>query len=99
MSTPVIGIIMGSQSDLKVMKEAAEFLDERPGRVAAAVVHKNHLEGELFPLGDGEYLRQERAEGFFFVVDGDDDGDHARLRAASRPERSASSIELYSHFP
>lgn len=28
MSNPVIGIIMGSQSDLKVMKEAAEFLEE-----------------------------------------------------------------------
>jgi 5-(carboxyamino)imidazole ribonucleotide mutase len=28
MSKPLIGIIMGSQSDLKVMKEAAEFLDE-----------------------------------------------------------------------
>ena len=25
---PVVGIIMGSQSDLKVMKEAAEFLEE-----------------------------------------------------------------------
>jgi 5-(carboxyamino)imidazole ribonucleotide mutase len=28
MSAPVVGIIMGSQSDLKVMKEAAEFLEE-----------------------------------------------------------------------
>ena len=28
MSTPLVGIIMGSQSDLKVMKEAAEFLEE-----------------------------------------------------------------------
>lgn len=28
MSKPSIGIIMGSQSDLKVMKEAAEFLEE-----------------------------------------------------------------------
>lgn len=28
MSTPVIGIIMGSQSDLKVMKEAAAFLED-----------------------------------------------------------------------
>jgi len=28
MSTPVVGIIMGSQSDLKVMREAAEFLDD-----------------------------------------------------------------------
>jgi len=28
MSKPIIGIIMGSQSDLRVMKEAAEFLDE-----------------------------------------------------------------------
>lgn len=28
MSKPLVGIIMGSQSDLKVMKEAAEFLDE-----------------------------------------------------------------------
>lgn len=27
-STPVVGIIMGSQSDLKVMKEAAEFLED-----------------------------------------------------------------------
>ena len=28
MSKPLVGIIMGSQSDLKVMKEAAEFLEE-----------------------------------------------------------------------
>src|SRR5271170_7439788 len=28
MNKPIVGIIMGSQSDLKVMKEAAEFLDE-----------------------------------------------------------------------
>lgn len=27
MSKPVVGIIMGSQSDLRIMKEAAEFLD------------------------------------------------------------------------
>ncbi|MCX8491504.1 MAG: 5-(carboxyamino)imidazole ribonucleotide mutase [Cyclobacteriaceae bacterium] len=28
MSKPVVGIIMGSQSDLKTMREAAEFLEE-----------------------------------------------------------------------
>src|SRR5258705_5391042 len=28
MSKPTVGIIMGSQSDLKIMREAAEFLDE-----------------------------------------------------------------------
>jgi 5-(carboxyamino)imidazole ribonucleotide mutase len=28
MSKPVVGIIMGSQSDLKIMREAAEFLEE-----------------------------------------------------------------------
>lgn len=28
MNKPLVGIIMGSQSDLKVMREAAEFLDE-----------------------------------------------------------------------
>ncbi|NOS90523.1 MAG: 5-(carboxyamino)imidazole ribonucleotide mutase [Cyclobacteriaceae bacterium] len=28
MSKPIVGIIMGSQSDLKVMREAAEFLEE-----------------------------------------------------------------------
>jgi 5-(carboxyamino)imidazole ribonucleotide mutase len=28
MSKPVVGIIMGSQSDLKIMKEAADFLEE-----------------------------------------------------------------------
>jgi 5-(carboxyamino)imidazole ribonucleotide mutase len=28
MNKPVVGIIMGSQSDLKIMKEAADFLEE-----------------------------------------------------------------------
>ncbi len=28
MTKPVVGIIMGSQSDLKVMRQAAEFLEE-----------------------------------------------------------------------
>ena len=28
MSKPLIGIIMGSQSDLKIMKDAAEVLEE-----------------------------------------------------------------------
>jgi 5-(carboxyamino)imidazole ribonucleotide mutase len=28
MASPIVGIIMGSQSDLKIMKEAAEVLDE-----------------------------------------------------------------------
>ncbi|MFN7261526.1 MAG: 5-(carboxyamino)imidazole ribonucleotide mutase [Cyclobacteriaceae bacterium] len=28
MSKPIVGIIMGSQSDLKIMKEAADFLEE-----------------------------------------------------------------------
>ncbi len=28
MSKPMVGIIMGSESDLKIMKEAAEFLEE-----------------------------------------------------------------------
>lgn len=28
MSKPLVGIIMGSQSDLKIMREAAEFLEE-----------------------------------------------------------------------
>ncbi|MFM7856827.1 MAG: AIR carboxylase family protein, partial [Flammeovirgaceae bacterium] len=28
MSKALVGVIMGSQSDLKIMKEAAEFLEE-----------------------------------------------------------------------
>jgi 5-(carboxyamino)imidazole ribonucleotide mutase len=42
MSTPVIGIIMGSQSDLKIMKEAAEFLEEMkiPFEVTVVSAHR-----------------------------------------------------------
>lgn len=42
MSKPTVGIIMGSQSDLKVMKEAAEFLDELkiPFEVTVVSAHR-----------------------------------------------------------
>jgi 5-(carboxyamino)imidazole ribonucleotide mutase len=42
MTKPVVGIIMGSQSDLKVMKEAAEFLEELkiPFEVTVVSAHR-----------------------------------------------------------
>ncbi len=33
MSKPLVGIIMGSQSDLKVMRLAADLLEESAGRL------------------------------------------------------------------
>ncbi len=48
MSKPLVGIIMGSQSDLNVMREAAEFLEELkiPFELTIVSAHRT-------PLTDG----------------------------------------------
>jgi len=58
MSKPIVGIIMGSQSDLKVMKEAAEFLDELkiPFELTVVSAHrtpKRMMDYSLSALGRG----------------------------------------------
>jgi 5-(carboxyamino)imidazole ribonucleotide mutase len=65
MSKPLVGIIMGSQSDLAIMKEAAEFLDELsiPYELTVVSAHRT-------PLRMVEYATQARARGLKVIVAG-----------------------------
>lgn len=65
MSKPLIGIIMGSQSDLKIMKEAAEVLDELdiPYEVTVVSAHRT-------PLRMVEYATAARSKGLKVIIAG-----------------------------
>lgn len=65
MSKPVVGIIMGSQSDLRVMKEAAEFLDELkiPYELTVVSAHRT-------PLRMLEYATKARKRGIKVIIAG-----------------------------
>jgi len=65
MSKPVIGIIMGSQSDLRIMKEAAEILEELkiPHEVTVVSAHRT-------PRRLVDYATSARAKGIKVIVAG-----------------------------
>jgi len=65
MSAPVIGIIMGSQSDLKVMKEAAEFLEEMkiPFELTVVSAHRT-------PKRMVDYASAARSKGLKVIIAG-----------------------------
>ncbi|MBK5279709.1 MAG: 5-(carboxyamino)imidazole ribonucleotide mutase [Bacteroidia bacterium] len=65
MSRPVVGIIMGSQSDLPIMKEAAEFLDELkiPFELTIVSAHRT-------PQRMVEYSVQARKRGLKVIIAG-----------------------------
>lgn len=65
MTKPVVGIIMGSQSDLKIMKEAAEVLEELnvPFEITVVSAHRT-------PLRMVEYATDARARGIKVIVAG-----------------------------
>ena len=65
MTKPVIGIIMGSQSDLRIMKEAAEVLEELsiPFELTVVSAHRT-------PLRMMEYGKNARAKGIKVIVAG-----------------------------
>jgi 5-(carboxyamino)imidazole ribonucleotide mutase len=65
MSKPVIGIIMGSQSDLRIMKEAAEVLDELkiPHEVTIVSAHRT-------PHRLVDYATAARAKGLKVIIAG-----------------------------
>src|SRR6187549_1213429 len=65
MSKPVVGIIMGSQSDLRIMKEAAEVLDELKVAYEVTVVSAHRT-----PLRMVEYATAARAKGIKVIVAG-----------------------------
>ncbi len=65
MSKPLVGIIMGSQSDLNVMKEAAEFLDELGVAYELTVVSAHRTPKRMF-----DYAAQARSKGLKVIVAG-----------------------------
>ena len=65
MTKPVAGIIMGSQSDLRIMKEAAEVLEELsiPFELTVVSAHRT-------PLRMVEYAQQARTRGIKVIIAG-----------------------------
>ncbi|QLH33152.1 MAG: 5-(carboxyamino)imidazole ribonucleotide mutase [Cyclobacteriaceae bacterium] len=65
MSKPVVGIIMGSQSDLKIMKEAAEFLEELkiPFELTVVSAHRT-------PQRMADYATTARTRGLKVIIAG-----------------------------
>src|SRR5690348_8068710 len=65
MSKALVGIIMGSQSDLKVMKDAAEILDELKVSYELTVVSAHRT-----PLRMVEYAESARGKGLKVIIAG-----------------------------
>lgn len=65
MTKPVVGIIMGSQSDLKIMKEAAEVLEELNVAFEITVVSAHRT-----PLRMVEYATTARTKGIKVIIAG-----------------------------
>jgi 5-(carboxyamino)imidazole ribonucleotide mutase len=65
MSKPMIGIIMGSQSDLKIMKDAAEVLEELNVPYELTIVSAHRTPHRLV-----DYASSARAKGLKVIVAG-----------------------------
>lgn len=65
MSKPLVGIVMGSQSDLKIMKEAAEVLEEFSIEYELTVVSAHRT-----PLRMVEYGTSARRKGLKVIIAG-----------------------------
>lgn len=65
MSQAIVGIIMGSQSDLRIMKEAAGVLDELKVAYDLTIVSAHRT-----PLRMVEYAQQAKAKGLKVIIAG-----------------------------
>lgn len=96
MSKPVVGIIMGSQSDLRVMREAAEFLEDFKIPTEVTVVSAHRTPGRLV-----EYASQARQRGLKVIIAGAGGAAHLPGMVASMtslpvigvPVKSSNSID------
>lgn len=96
MNKPLVGIIMGSQSDLRIMKEAAEVLDELqiPYELTVVSAHRT-------PLRMVEYATQARERGLQAIIAGAGGAAHLPGMVASMtslpvigvPVKSSNSID------
>ncbi len=96
MASPVIGIIMGSQSDLRIMKEAAEVLDELKVPYELTVVSAHRT-----PMRMVEYATTARGKGLRVIIAGAGGAAHLPGMVASMtslpvigvPVKSSNSID------
>src|SRR6187401_2664902 len=65
MGKPAVGIVMGSQSDLRIMKEAAEFLEEMGIAYELTIVSAHRT-----PLRMVEYATSARTRGIKVIIAG-----------------------------
>ncbi len=65
MAKPLVGIIMGSQSDLPVMKESAEFLEQTGIPVEVTIVSAHRTPARMV-----EYASKARARGLRVIIAG-----------------------------
>jgi 5-(carboxyamino)imidazole ribonucleotide mutase len=65
MEKPAVGIVMGSQSDLKIMKEAAEFLEELGIAYELTIVSAHRT-----PLRMVDYATKARGRGIRVIIAG-----------------------------
>jgi 5-(carboxyamino)imidazole ribonucleotide mutase len=65
MSQPMVGIIMGSQSDLKIMKEAAAFLEEMGIAYELTIVSAHRTPQRMF-----DYAQTAKARGLKVIIAG-----------------------------
>ncbi len=91
MSTPVIGIIMGSQSDLKIMKEAAEFLDDLkiPFEITVVSAHRT-------PKRMVDYAESARTRGLKVIIAGAGGAAHLPGMVASLTSLPVIGIPIHS---
>lgn len=96
MSKPLIGIIMGSQSDLRVMKEAADFLEEMGVAFELTIVSAHRT-----PARMNEYATTARQRGLRVIIAGAGGAAHLPGMVASMtslpvigvPVKSSNSID------
>jgi 5-(carboxyamino)imidazole ribonucleotide mutase len=96
MEKPAVGIVMGSQSDLKIMKEAAEFLEELGIAYELTIVSAHRT-----PLRMVEYATKARGRGIRVIIAGAGGAAHLPGMVASMtslpvigvPVKSSNSID------
>ena len=96
MEKPAVGIVMGSQSDLRIMKEAAEFLEELGIAYELTIVSAHRT-----PMRMVEYATSARSRGIRVIIAGAGGAAHLPGMVASMtslpvigvPVKSSNSID------
>lgn len=91
MSKPVVGIIMGSNSDLEVMKEAATILDQLDVPYELTIVSAHRTPGRM-----NEYAQKARERGLKVIIAGAGGAAHLPGMVASMTTLPVIGVPIYS---